>query len=295
MRQEFYKLLTKEFKTNPKLVIVLGDIGVHSLKECFDHDPKRIINIGICEQAMIGVCAGLADAGFRVVVHSIAPFVTERCYEQLKLLAYERKNVCIVSVGGSYNYAKLGITHHCPNDIAILSKIPGMLVTCPRNAIEAIDCVTFVRELFPGPMYVRLEEKESTGPFLINKYSTNGVVYVLGCGIKNRERFKDINAQIIFTNTPSIESFLHGLRYRKWLDHVTYEHRKLITVIEPCADSGMLSQLVRMYRNIERIEYIGVPNRFIDKYGSQDEIDKYLNLDDDSIYNRLEELYGTIN
>jgi transketolase C-terminal domain/subunit len=57
----------------------------------------------------------------------------------------------------------------------------------------------------------------------------------------------------------------------------------------------MLSEAARMYKNVEAINYIGVPNSFIDKYGSQAEIDKYLGLDDDSIYEKLKEIYGETN
>jgi transketolase len=94
------------------------------------------------EQSMIGVASGLSKAGFIPFVHSIAPFITERCYEQLKLnLGYENINVFVVSVGGSYDYTGLGSTHHCPNDLRIVSSIPNFKTYCPGNSKDLIEII----------------------------------------------------------------------------------------------------------------------------------------------------------
>ena len=135
MRKHFYSYLNQLFKTNEKISILLGDIGVFSFKDSFDFDSQRIYNMGIMEQSMIGVACGLSKSGFIPFIHSIAPFITERCYEQLKLnFGYEDVNAFVVSVGNSYDYAALGCTHHCPNDLRIISSIPNFKTYCPGNS-----------------------------------------------------------------------------------------------------------------------------------------------------------------
>jgi transketolase len=112
MRKHFYSYLSNLFKSRKDISILLGDIGVFAFKSCFEFDNTRIFNMGIMEQTMIGVASGLSDNKIIPFIHSIAPFVTERCYEQLKLnLGYECKNAFVVSVGNSYDYASLGSTH----------------------------------------------------------------------------------------------------------------------------------------------------------------------------------------
>ena len=109
-----------------RLQVLLGDIGVFGFRHVFAKYPKNITNIGILEQATVGVAAGMALAGDIPVVHTIAPFLVERAYEQLKVdFGYQNLGGNFVSVGGSYDYAALGCTHHCPADLSLLMNIPG--------------------------------------------------------------------------------------------------------------------------------------------------------------------------
>ena len=83
--------------------------------------PKRIYNIGILEQSMISMAAGLSNEGLKPIVHTIAPFIVSRAYEQLKIdFGYNKLNGNFVSIGASYDYASLGCTHHCPEDINLM-------------------------------------------------------------------------------------------------------------------------------------------------------------------------------
>jgi transketolase len=120
---------------NPYLL--LGDIGVWGFRHLLEKYPLRAKNIGICEQAMISLASGLSMVGFTPVVHSIAPFLVERAYEQIKIdFGYQELGGNFVSVGASYNYNKLGSTHHCPADVSILSQIPNMQIVVPGSAKE---------------------------------------------------------------------------------------------------------------------------------------------------------------
>ena len=136
MRQRFTEAITSLMESDNKLVLLLGDIGAWQFRFAAK-EYRRVYNLGVCEQAMIGVAAGLALEGFAPVVHSIAPFVTERVYEQIKIdIVHQNLPVKIVSVGASYDYAASGYTHFCPADVAIMCALPGMTVVVPGTPAE---------------------------------------------------------------------------------------------------------------------------------------------------------------
>ena len=116
MRAQLNKTLKRLFFKNKKLFLILGDIGVYGFKNILK--SKRGINIGILEQASISFAAGLAKIGFIPIFHTIATFMVGRAFEQLKLdFGYNKLNGNFISVGASYDYAALGCSHHCPEDI----------------------------------------------------------------------------------------------------------------------------------------------------------------------------------
>src|SRR5918911_211049 len=110
MRQRFYDVAARALDEDPRVAIVLAEIGASELPR-----HPRVFNVGIREQLMIGVAAGLALEGLRPVVHSYTPFLVERPYEQLKLdLAHQDVGAILVSTGASYDAAHAGRTHEAP-------------------------------------------------------------------------------------------------------------------------------------------------------------------------------------
>lgn len=137
MRKQFNKTVTEIFLENQKVVLLLGDIGVFGFKGLLENFSKRAFNFGILEQAMVGAAAGISSEGFIPILHTIAPFMVERAYEQIKIdLGYQKLNANLVSVGGSYDYSALGCTHHCPSDVSLMYNIPGCCILLPGNASE---------------------------------------------------------------------------------------------------------------------------------------------------------------
>src|SRR5689334_22375686 len=84
MRNVFPKLVEEIMDKDERVIVLLGDIGVHAFRDVFKKYPKRIYNMGICEQSMVGVAAGLSMAGLIPIVHSISPFLCARAYEQIR-------------------------------------------------------------------------------------------------------------------------------------------------------------------------------------------------------------------
>ena len=159
MRNAFADEITKLVKTNRELVLLSGDIG-NRLFDSFKlaaHD--RFFNCGIAEANMIGVAAGMAMNGLRPVAYTIAPFITYRCFEQIRVdLCYHNVPVIIVGVGSGLGYASLGATHHSCEDVACMRTLPNMTVICPGDPIEVRAAITHALTL-NSPTYIRLGKK----------------------------------------------------------------------------------------------------------------------------------------
>ena len=135
MRTQAADTVCDLFAADPRVAVVLAEISVERFQPAFEHDPARAINIGIMEQAMVGVAAGYAMEGFHPVLHTIAPFVAERALEQLKLdFGNQDLGGLVITVGGSYDYGAEGTTHHSPGDVQALLTIPGARVLVPGSA-----------------------------------------------------------------------------------------------------------------------------------------------------------------
>jgi transketolase len=246
------------------------------------------------EQTMIGASCGLSKSGFIPFVHSIAPFITERCYEQLKLnLGYENVNCFIISVGNSYDYSALGCTHHCPNDLKIVSSIPNFKTFCPGNS-EDVKRIINLTINDKCPKYIRLSEVENNLNSIKEKYedldilhlNKNGVCVVVGNSIKDLASFINLKPNYTILYTYNISEFnidkLNNIIEQNQID-------KKITIIEPCSDSGIVSKIATSIKNIESLTSISIPKMFIEKYGNRKEIDRELKLDDFSIIEKLKE------
>lgn len=159
MRNAFADELTKLGNTDPRVVMLSGDIGNRLFDKFKDAHPSRFFNCGVAEQNMMGVAAGMAMNGLRPVAYTIAPFVTTRCLEQIRTDAcYHEAPVTIVAVGAGLAYAGLGPTHHACEDIAFLRAIPNMVVICPGDAHEVRAALRAVLKQ-NNPAYIRMGKK----------------------------------------------------------------------------------------------------------------------------------------
>ncbi len=156
MRDTFAATVNRAMDTDPRLTVVLAAISAGMFRGAAARHPGRVIDVGIREQAMIGVAGGLALTGMRPVVHSYAPFLVERPFEQLKLdLGHQGVGAVLVSIGGSYDAAEEGRTHQAPGDVALLDTLPGWTVYAPGHPDEVRAAL---EAALPGEgrVYVRL-------------------------------------------------------------------------------------------------------------------------------------------
>ena len=121
MRQAFGATVSDLLEHDPRVAVVLAEISTSYFERAMAAHPDRVVDVGIMEQTMVGVAAGFAMEGFHPIAHSLSPFMAERPYEQLKLdFGYQGLGGTFVGVGGSYDYASSGGTHHSPADAGVM-------------------------------------------------------------------------------------------------------------------------------------------------------------------------------
>lgn len=156
MRKAFMQSLMTMAELDSSLYLIVGDVGFSVIEEFQTRFGNRFINAGIAEQNMIGVAAGLAMAGKNVFVYSIIPFLTMRCFEQIRIdLCYQSLPVKLVGVGGGFSYGQSGLTHYALEDIAIMRSLAGMTVIAPADIHETRLLVPQLTTT-SGPVYLRL-------------------------------------------------------------------------------------------------------------------------------------------
>lgn len=137
MRKQFPKTVMDIMDKDERVVVLLGDIGVFGFKDVMAKYPTRCYNIGILEQTMVSMAAGLAMAGFIPILHTISPFLVARAYEQIRDdFGFQKLIGTFVGVDVYTTSPNLGLTHSCPEDTALMLHVPHMNTFTPGNDAE---------------------------------------------------------------------------------------------------------------------------------------------------------------
>lgn len=165
MRARFVETTTELLDTDPRLAVVLADITESAFAPAAARHPDRVINVGIREQLLISAAGGLALTGMRPIVHTIASFLIERPFEQIKLdLNHQDVGAVLVSVGASYDVAAGGRTHQSPGDVALLDTLPGWTIHVPGHADEAEALLRHAAADGDSRVYLRLSTQSNAAP-----------------------------------------------------------------------------------------------------------------------------------
>jgi transketolase len=161
VRDAFIGVLTELAPRHPELILLSGDLGFGVLNDFIAHFPRQFLNVGVAEQNMSGLAAGLAMEGHTVFTYSIGNFPTLRCLEQIRNdICYHNANVKIACIGGGMSYGAVGFSHHATEDLAILRSLPGMLVLSPCDLWEAAEAARYLLS-HRGPAYLRLDKSSA--------------------------------------------------------------------------------------------------------------------------------------
>lgn len=156
MRLTYGKLIKKLAEKDKKIIQLTGDLGHGVFEELAESIGNRFINAGVAEHNMVTVAAGLAYVGLRPWIYSVAPFVTIKVLEELRNdIALQSRDVKIVGLGGGYDYAIAGPTHHVLQDVAMMLTLPNVRVFAPA-VVEDLQLIIKKMHARKGPDYLRL-------------------------------------------------------------------------------------------------------------------------------------------
>lgn len=163
MRDVIIERIIDEMGRNKRIFFLAADFGAPSLDRLRENFTDRFINVGIAEQNLINVATGLGLEGFLVFAYAIAPFLTMRAFEQIRvnlsLHAQVRElNVNLIGVGAGLSYEVSGPTHHSLEDLAIMRLLPNFSVLSPCDSLSALSCLDYAFKN-KGPKYIRLDGK----------------------------------------------------------------------------------------------------------------------------------------
>ncbi|CAL9588352.1 putative 33.6 kDa protein in fasciation locus [Streptomyces sp. enrichment culture] len=188
MRDRFAPVVSRLLDEDPRVALVLAEIGTAGFAEAMRRHPHRIVNVGIREQLLVGAAAGLALTGMRPVVHTFASFLVERPFEQVKLdLGHQGAGAVLVSAAASFDWPAGGYTHMAPGDVALLDTLDGWTVHVPGHPDEAETLLRHAVAAGDDKVYVRLSAQANAegravggGGFRTVREGRSGVVVAVG-------------------------------------------------------------------------------------------------------------------
>jgi len=158
MRTAFINWLCSRAATDPAIVLLTADLGYSVVEPFAEAFPDRFINIGVAEQNMVGIAAGLASEGYKPYTYSIGIFPTFRCAEQLRNdIDYHELPVVTSTVGSGLAYGALGYTHHMIQDLALMRSLPNTMIGTPMDPYEVISILNWHHKN-PCPLYLRMHK-----------------------------------------------------------------------------------------------------------------------------------------
>jgi transketolase len=288
MRERFYELAREALDEHERVAVVTAQIGTDSIG-----DHPRHFDVGIREQLMIGVAAGLALEGYRPVVHSYTPFVVERPWEFLKLdLGHNDLGAVLVSTGASYDAARGGRTHQAPEDVALVAALPGWTIHVPGHPDEL---ELLFRQSLPGDdrVYLRMSEEQNHarvdgGGFRVLRRGSPGAPLVVAVGptlkpVLEATAARDVSVAYLATVRPFPQGGVRG----------TLADGTEVVLVEPYQAGTSASEIAVALRDRpHRLLALGVPNAEFRRYGTGAEHRAAHGLDAAGIARSIEEFLG---
>ncbi len=288
MRNMFSKTLFECATDNPDIYIVVADISpAGPMMDFQTNHPDRFINVGVAEQTMIGMCAGLALKGCQPFAYTIATFTLYRPFEMVRDdLGYQNLPVTIVGMGAGVIYSTLGGTHHTMEDVAVASAIPNMRVLAPCDPLELVEATRYCAYQKEGPVYLRIGKagEPTFTDTAVDKFEFGKVRYIqkgtdvciLSYGtimgkameVARALEAKGKSVSVVSAHTikpldrPGIEAALAG-------------HGQVIVVEDHVPEGGLSSRVKQIAWDIQakcKLHTFTLKDEFIHNYGSQDDL-----------------------
>lgn len=300
-RDSFFDALFPIAKEDRSVVLVTADCGAPSLDQFRTHLSNQYITVGIAEQNMIAIAAGLALAGKKPFCYAIAPFASLRCYEQIKVdLCSMHLPVTVLGVGAGLSYDIMGPTHHTTEDISIMRALPDMQIYTPSDSIMGAALAELAYKT-PGPKYVRFDrevflsiysEQADFSAGIAHLRSGRGICLIASgimvhSALRVAENLKDkgLAAGVIDVYRPA--PLNAGL-----LIQMLSGYERVVTIEEHFLPGG-IGEAIRVLlseQNLsKRILNLGLPHKYLFEYGGRRNLHESAELDDQNLSRRIQE------
>lgn len=278
MREQFVRTVEDVMARDERVALLLAEISVSLFKRALRDFPERVVNVGIMEQTLVSAAAGFALEGFIPVVHSIAPFLVERPFEQLKDdFCYQNLPGNFVSNGASYDYSTEGMTHHGSADVPVLRSLPGMRIVVPGAPAE-LDALFRAVYADGGRTYFRTSVKRNRearpvrfGALDVVRAGTLATVIAVGPLLDaTLEAVRDLDVSVLYCTTvaPFDAATLRA--------HATTGK---VALVEPYYAGALVPDVTAaLAPRPARVEAIGVPRDVLSHYGTPEQHDAALGL-----------------
>jgi transketolase len=279
LRNTFVNTLYEVGVQDENLIVLVGDISHFRLQQFAKDCPGRYYNIGICENTILSMAAGLSLLGFCPVVHTIEPFLIERSFEQIKLdFGYQKLGVNIVVVGSAFDYADLGCTHHCYGDFAMMKTIQDSNIIYPASEIEfntlfkqtynngkinLFRITSYTHDFAFAPQDIRF------GKAILVKQGKDLTIVTVGPQLKTAidslEQLQKLNLSPEIIYMPTIKPF-----DAKLVNESLAKTNRCLVIEEHSMYGGVFDDVLRFSKDLDGIKYasINIGDKFIYQYGT---------------------------
>jgi transketolase len=296
MRDAFLDELYEIARKDRRVILISNDFGAPSLDKFRSDCASQFVHIGIAEQNMVNVAAGLALAGKIVYMYSIAPFLPLRCYEQMRVhLSFKRHHITGVVVGAGYAYDLSGATHHTLEDIALMNALPGITLYSASDSVMGAALARMTYEN-PGPKYVRFDREKfpplykprpdgfADGLAVLKKGRD---LTIVATGIMVHQAFK-VAAELAgrSLDTGIVDLYRIKPLNENLLMSILQKSKRVVTLEENFVSSGIgsiISTLITDRGADIKLKSLGVPDRFFNRGGGREELQRLCGLDVPSI------------
>jgi transketolase len=306
MRNAFAHEILELARKDPRVVVLSADIGNRLFDKYKAEFPDRFYNTGVAEANTISMAAGLAAEGFRPVCYTITPFITYRCYEQIRIdICYHEMPVIVVGTGSGLSYASLGPTHHSCEDLAVMRALPGMKVAAPADAPEVKSCLHAALGA-NTPVYIRIGKKgepviHQTAPEFSwgrwNSLRSGSDICILSTGnmiapalaLSDAFAKEDTSVEVINASSvkPLDEKTLASV-FERYKLVVSLEEHSLIGGFGSAVGEWLIDQQIVPKARFARF---GTGDYFLHALGEQEYARKQYGLDEVTLHRKISALY----
>ena len=300
-RESFGKALVELGKENENVVVLTADLAGATKTSLFEKEfPDRFINVGIAEQNMIGISAGLATTGKIPFASTFAMFAAGRAYDQIRnSVAYPKLNVKICGTHAGVTVGEDGATHQMLEDLSLMRSIPNMTVLCTSDDVQTKWAIKEMAKI-DGPVYIRLarvatpviyneNQKFEIGKMVQIGDGTDATVFATGVevaeALKAKEELEKENINIRVVDVYTIKPI-----DREMIIKCAKETKKLITIEDHSVIGGLGTAVCEVLSEEypTKVVRMGMQDRF-GKSGKAEQLLKYFKLDSEAIIEKVKE------